>query len=72
MKKMNFSNPYKLVWQSQVGPAPWLGPKTDDAIVGYAKKHVKNLLVIPIAFVSDHIETLFELDLEYGELAKQV
>lgn len=72
MKRLNYSNPYRLVWQSQVGPAPWLGPKTDDAIVGYAKKGIKDLLVIPVAFVSDHIETLFELDLEYGHLAKEV
>jgi ferrochelatase len=72
MKRLGRSNPYRLVWQSQVGPSPWLGPKTDDAITGYAKQGVKDLLVIPIAFVSDHIETLFELDLEYGELAKEV
>lgn len=72
METLGYSNQYRLVWQSQVGPSAWLGPKTDDAIVGYAKKGVKNLLVIPVAFVSDHIETLFELDLEYGELAEKV
>ncbi len=71
MKRLNHCNPYRLVWQSQVGPQPWLGPKTDDAIIGYAKKGIKNLLVVPVAFVSDHIETLFELDLEYGELAEE-
>ncbi len=71
MESLGYSNPYRLVWQSQVGPSPWLGPKTEDAVIGYAKQKVKNLLVIPIAFVSDHIETLFELDLEYGELAKK-
>ena len=72
METLGYSNQYRLVWQSQVGPSAWLGPKTDDAIVGYAKKGVKNLLVIPVAFVSDHIETLFELDREYGELAEKV
>ena len=72
MEKLQYSNQYRLVWQSQVGPQPWLGPKTDTAIEGYAKQGVKELLVIPVAFVSDHIETLFELDLEYGELAKEV
>ncbi|KAI8897065.1 hypothetical protein BC833DRAFT_527524 [Globomyces pollinis-pini] len=71
MERLGFSNPYRLVWQSKVGPAPWLGPRTDSAIEGYAKQGKKNLLVIPIAFVSDHIETLFELDLEYGHLAKE-
>ena len=72
MTKMNVKNPYKITWQSQVGPAPWLGPKTEDAILGYAKQGKKNVLLIPIAFVSDHIETLFELDLEYGALAEKV
>jgi ferrochelatase len=72
MTALGHSNPYRLVWQSQVGPQPWLGPKTENAIVGYAKKGVKELLVVPVAFVSDHIETLFELDLEYGEVAKEV
>lgn len=45
MKVLKNSNPYRLVWQSQVGPSAWLGPKTNEAIEGYAKKNVKNLLV---------------------------
>ncbi|KAI8847723.1 ferrochelatase, mitochondrial-like protein [Chytridium lagenaria] len=69
VERLKLPNPYRLVWQSQVGPSAWLGPKTDDAIEGYAKLGKKNLLLVPIAFVSDHVETLFELDLEYGELA---
>jgi ferrochelatase len=72
MEKLGHQNPYRLVWQSKVGPAAWLGPRTDEAIVGYGKKGVKDLLLIPIAFVSDHIETLFELDIEYSELAEKV
>ncbi|KAI8811200.1 hypothetical protein BJ742DRAFT_798568 [Cladochytrium replicatum] len=71
MEKLNFSNPYRIIWQSQVGPQPWLGPKTDEVIDGYAKQGKKNLAVIPIAFVSDHIETLFEVDIEYGHLAEK-
>jgi ferrochelatase len=72
MEQLGHSNPYRLVWQSQVGPSAWLGPKTHDAIEGYAKKGIKHLLVVPIAFVSDHIETLFELDIEYGGLAEKL
>jgi ferrochelatase len=72
MDALGHSNPYRLVWQSQVGPSPWLGPKTEHVVKGYAKQGKKNLLVVPIAFVSDHIETLFELDIEYGELASEV
>lgn len=72
MENLGFSNPYRLVWQSQVGPSPWLGPRTDHALEGLAKKGVKNAMLIPIAFTSDHVETLFELDLEYGHQAKEV
>ncbi|KAG0281292.1 ferrochelatase hem15 [Linnemannia exigua] len=69
MRKLNYRNPYRLVWQSQVGPKPWLGPKTDKAILGLGEKGHNDQLLVPIAFTSDHIETLFELDLEYGEEA---
>lgn len=72
MKKLNYRNPYRLVWQSQVGPKPWLGPKTDKAIMGLGEKGHNDQLLVPIAFTSDHIETLFELDLEYGEEAHKV
>jgi ferrochelatase len=72
MEKLNRKNPYSLVWQSQVGPQPWLGPQTSDALKGLAEQGKKNALLVPIAFTSDHIETLFELDLEYGEEAKEL
>eukprot|EP00158_Paraphelidium_tribonemae_P003603 Partr_v1_DN26251_c1_g1_i1_m47988 putative Catalyzes the ferrous insertion into protoporphyrin IX (By similarity) len=71
MTELKFSNPYRLVWQSQVGPAPWLGPRTDIALKGLGKAGYKKVIVVPIAFTSDHIETLFELDLEYGEVGKE-
>lgn len=73
MEKLNFSHPYRLVWQSKVGPQEWLGPQTDECIEGFAKNKKLNLLLVPIAFTSDHIETLFELDQEYcAHLAKNV
>jgi len=72
MEAMNFSHPYRLVWQSQVGPQPWLGPQTGDSLKGLAKLGKKHVLLVPIAFTSDHIETLFELDIEYGSEAKKV
>ncbi|KAG0165285.1 ferrochelatase hem15 [Apophysomyces sp. BC1015] len=71
MKRLGNKNSYRLVWQSQVGPKAWLGPQTADAIQGYANQGKKNLVLVPIAFTSDHIETLFELDIEYGHLAKE-
>jgi protoheme ferro-lyase len=72
MNELGFSNPYKLVWQSQVGPAPWLGPQTNNTIKGLVAKGRKNMALVPIAFTSDHIETLFELDKEYIEEARNV
>ncbi|KAM9224702.1 ferrochelatase, mitochondrial isoform 2-T2 [Dugong dugon] len=68
MDKLGYSNPYRLVWQSKVGPIPWLGPRTDEAIKGFCERGRKNILLVPIAFTSDHIETLFELDIEYSQV----
>nr|KAF6422352.1 ferrochelatase [Rousettus aegyptiacus] len=68
MEKLSYSNPYRLVWQSKVGPMPWLGPQTDETIKGLCKRGWKNILLVPIAFTSDHIETLYELDIEYSQV----
>nr|XP_014343101.1 PREDICTED: ferrochelatase, mitochondrial [Latimeria chalumnae] len=67
MEKLNYCNPYRLVWQSKVGPMPWLGPPTDGTIKGLCQRGKKNILLVPIAFTSDHIETLHELDIEYAQ-----
>lgn len=71
MEELNFSNPYRLVWQSKVGPSSWLGAPTDDAIKGLIKNGNKTIIMVPIAFTSDHIETLYEMDIEYGEDMKK-
>ncbi len=63
---------YSLAYQSKVGPVKWLEPMTDKKIEELAKRGVKNLVVIPVSFVSEHSETLYELDKQYGDLAKQV
>lgn len=52
----------------QVGPMQWLGPQTDEVIKGLCERGKKNILLVPIAFTSDHIETLHELDIEYGQV----
>jgi len=72
MQRLKHSNPYRLVWQSQVGPSAWLGMQTSEAIKGLARLGNKQVILIPIAFTSDHIETLYELDLEYMKEAKEV
>ncbi|CAB3240924.1 unnamed protein product [Arctia plantaginis] len=72
MQHLMIKNPYRLVWQSKVGPLTWLQPYTDDAIKAYVKQGKKHIILVPIAFVNEHIETLHELDIEYcNEIAKQ-
>lgn len=72
MQQLGFSHEYLLAYQSQVGPIKWLGPQTEDVVRQLGKRKRRNVLVVPIAFVSDHIETLAEIDQEYAELAHQV
>lgn len=71
MQTLNTDNPYTLAYQSRVGPVEWLQPYTEDALIELGEKKVKDLLVVPISFVSEHIETLQEIDLEYREVAEE-
>jgi ferrochelatase len=64
-------NEYTLAYQSRVGPVEWLKPYTEEALEELGAKGIKDLLVIPISFVSEHIETLQEIDIEYRELAEE-
>ena len=57
-----------LSYQSRVGPLKWIGPSTEDIIIENSKLG-KKIVLVPIAFVSEHSETLVELDIEYKELA---
>lgn len=59
----------QICYQSRVGPLKWIGPSTEDALK-QAAKDGQGVLLSPIAFVSEHVETLVELDHEYGALAK--
>ncbi|MEM7170111.1 MAG: ferrochelatase [Pseudomonadota bacterium] len=60
---------YVVCYQSRVGPLEWIGPSTEEEIER-AGRDGRPLVVCPIAFVSEHSETLVELDIEYGELAR--
>lgn len=62
---------WTICYQSRVGPMKWLGPSTPDAIAAAARDGV-GVVVAPVAFVSEHIETLVELDIEYAELAHEL
>lgn len=59
-----------VCYQSRVGPLEWIGPSTDDEI-GRAGKDGVPVVIVPLAFVSEHSETLVELDMEYAELAAE-
>ena len=68
---MGFSNPYTLSYQSRVGPEEWLKPYTEDVLEELGKSKVDDLIVVPISFVGEHIETLQEIDIEYKEIAEK-
>jgi protoporphyrin/coproporphyrin ferrochelatase len=62
---------WTVCYQSRVGPLKWIGPSTDEEI-RRAGTEGKGVMITPIAFVSEHVETLVELDHEYAELAEEV
>jgi ferrochelatase len=71
MEARNFSHKHVLCYQSKVGPVKWLEPSTDKMIEQLAEEGEKHLLIVPVSFVSDHVETLFELDIEYRHTATE-
>jgi len=71
VERLGALNPYMLAYQSDVGPVRWLGPSTEQVLRRLGARGHQHVLVVPIAFTSDHIETLSELDREYGEVAHQ-
>jgi ferrochelatase len=71
MQTLNRPNSHTLAYQSRVGPVEWLKPYTEDALQELGAQGVEDLLVVPISFVSEHIETLQEVDIEYRELAEE-
>jgi len=71
MLKLTNENPdYIISYQSRVGPLKWIGPSTDEIIIKYSREK-KGIVIVPVAFVSEHSETLVELDIEYKKLAEK-
>lgn len=62
----------QLCYQSRSGPVEWLGPSLPDTLRELAAKGCPNVLVLPISFVSDHVETLYEVDIQYRKLAQEL
>ncbi|MEH2023219.1 ferrochelatase [Nostoc sp.] len=71
IQTLNRPNVHTLAYQSRVGPVEWLQPYTEDALKELGAEGVKDLVVVPISFVSEHIETLQEIDIEYREVAEE-
>ncbi len=63
---------HHLAFQSRAGPVKWLEPSTDDKLKELAHSGCTDLLVAPLSFVSDHIETLHEIDIEYAGEARKL
>jgi protoporphyrin/coproporphyrin ferrochelatase len=64
--------PWRLGYQSRTGPLRWIGPSTEEVIRELARAGTRSVLVVPLAFVSDHIETLYEIDQLYAGLARRL
>ena len=68
----NISNlKWHLSFQSKSGPVRWLSPATGEVIIRLADEGCKNLFIVPVSFVSEHIETLYEIDILYKGLAEK-
>ncbi len=72
MAELGSDRPHSLSFQSKVGPVKWLEPSTDQAVRRLAAEGVSRVLLVPVSFVSEHIETLYELDILYRDVAGEV
>lgn len=65
-------NEWDIAYQSKVGNMVWLGPQTDGVLQYYAAKQIENVLIVAISFVSDHVETLVEIDQLYIPVGNEI
>jgi ferrochelatase len=65
------AHPSTLAFQSKVGPVRWLGPPTNEILKKLGASGTRNVLAVAVSFVSDHIETLQEIDILYRNLAAE-
>jgi ferrochelatase len=69
LQRLDIPNRQLLAYQSRTGPVKWLAPGTEEIIRELGAEGVQDVLVVPLSFVSDHIETLYEVDLLFRETA---
>jgi ferrochelatase len=71
LDRLSFIAREVLAYQSRTGPVKWIGPGTEEMLLTLGREGVRNVLVVPLSFVSDHIETLYEVDLLFAETARE-
>lgn len=71
LARLGLPNRHVLAYQSRTGPVRWLGPGTEETLVALGKEGVTDVFVVPLSFVSDHIETLYEVDLLFAAVARR-
>jgi len=69
--QLNRPHQWAVCYQSDVGPMKWIKPSTSDVLKVLGTRGVRKVIVVPVSFVSDHIETLCEIDMEYREMAQK-
>jgi ferrochelatase len=70
LERLDLPNRQLLAFQSRTGPVKWIGPGTEEVLVELGDEGVSDVLVIPLSFVSDHIETLYEVDMLFADAAR--
>jgi ferrochelatase len=70
LERLQLPNRHVLAYQSRTGPVRWIGPGTEQVIRDLAREGVRELLIVPLSFVSDHIETLYEVDILFADVAR--
>jgi ferrochelatase len=71
MERLGSLRPHSLSFQSKVGPVEWLSPATNETIKKLAAEGVSQLMLVPVSFVSEHSETLYEMDILYRDVAAE-
>ena len=71
LARLGLRNRQLLAYQSRTGPVRWLGPGTDETLVELGRSGVRDVLIVPLSFVSDHIETLYEVDVLFADIARK-
>ena len=70
LERLGLPNRQLLAFQSRTGPVKWIGPGTEEVLAELGDEGVSDVLIIPLSFVSDHIETLYEVDMLFADAAR--